>query len=83
MSQLKQCDKCKKSVSEENEIGVIVGISNFRVDRGYIRPSKRLLEMAKEATPEIEYFPIEFKKIPKGEIDLCRNCFDEFMKLPN
>lgn len=82
MAQLKICDRCKKQIAEENEIGVVIGISKYRADRGYIRPSKKLLEEAKKEMPELEYFPVEFKAIPKGEFDLCSSCFEEFMALP-
>lgn len=74
------CNKCKTLIQNDNQIGVVVGIKNYRVSRAYIRPSKKLLEAA-SAEECTEYFPITFEKEIFGEIDLCTNCFGDFIKL--
>lgn len=74
--EIRQCNRCKKVVDSESEIGVVVDISRFRVTRGYIRPSRLLREAA-----NTEYFPLMFTEQFGGEIDLCDQCFAAFMKL--
>lgn len=82
MALLKKCDRCKKEIGEENEIGVKTNIYRLIPDEAYIRPSQKLLKAAKEENASLEYFPVRFKEFFFGEIDLCGACFDVFMKLP-
>jgi hypothetical protein len=83
MADLKHCDRCKKAVEMPNEIGVILEVSKFATKRGYVRPSKVLLDAAKKSEPTIEYFPLVFTESFVGEIDLCSECFIEFMNPKN
>lgn len=78
--ELKQCDRCKKTVNEEAEIGVALQMFTIIPQRGYIRPSQKLLAAARETNAKLEYFPLEWERHLFGEIDLCRSCFGEFMK---
>lgn len=81
MSEIKQCDRCKKLVEAPNEIGVVLSISRFMTREGYIRPPKKLLDATKESGWEGEYFPLAFTEKLGGAIDLCAGCFKEFMDL--
>ncbi len=82
MAQIKQCDRCKKVIENDNEIGLTMDVFKVVVNSGYIR-AKKLIEMAKkgEGFKDLEYLPITFRDEKFGQIELCRNCFTDFMKL--
>ena len=81
MAILKKCDRCKKEIGDENEIGTVVSIYKYVPEDAYLRPSKKLLIAAKEENATLEYFPIKFKEAFSGQIDLCQLCFGDFMKI--
>ena len=82
MALIKNCDRCKRTLDKENDIGVVVGAYRLIPENGYIRPSQKLLGIAKQEDRDLEYFPVQFAKHLFGQIDLCQECFDDFMKLP-
>lgn len=77
MAEIKQCDRCKKVVDTPNDIGVTLEILRFETARGYIRPTKTILKEIKRFGQE--YLPITFKEHLFGTIELCSDCFHEFM----
>lgn len=79
--ELKKCDRCNKMAGQPNDIGAVLNIRNFVVERGYIKMAPKLAEAAKESGWEEEYLPITYKQNLVGSIDLCAGCFKDFMDL--
>lgn len=81
MAKLMKCDRCKKVIEKENDISIVLGIYRILVHRGNIRPSKKLLDEVKKENSDQEYLDLYFEKKSFKEVDICVECFDDFMKL--
>ena len=79
MADIKACDRCKKRLTGENDIGMVAQLEHITIIRGYIRPAPKLLELAKESDPMLEYLPLTFHKGMVKHLDLCSPCLLEFM----